>query len=80
MYSGGPLICQEGQFTGYALTGIVSWGEGCAAPGYPGIYTRITYYIDWIKRNMGGTIPHDGMKDFDCLQNISLLMKILDIT
>lgn len=38
--SGGPLIV-DGK-----LAGITSWGEGCAAPGKPGVYTRLAAYLD----------------------------------
>ncbi|XP_054087056.1 anionic trypsin-2-like isoform X2 [Zeugodacus cucurbitae] len=43
--SGGPLICDE------KVTGIVSFGYGCGEPGYPGYYTNVTSYIDWIRKN-----------------------------
>ncbi|XP_072262953.1 plasma kallikrein-like [Pyxicephalus adspersus] len=44
--SGGPLVC-EVEKTWY-LTGITSWGEGCARPDKPGVYTKVTEYIEWI--------------------------------
>ena len=44
--SGGPLMC------GPCLDGIVSWGYGCAQPGFPGVYTQVSYFIDWVKANM----------------------------
>lgn len=42
--SGGPLVCNN------MLVGIVSWGNDCALPFYPGVYTNITYYREWIDR------------------------------
>ncbi|MFI9819500.1 S1 family peptidase [Streptomyces sp. NPDC052013] len=36
--SGGPLLI------GGILAGITSWGDGCAAAGYPGVYTRLTTF------------------------------------
>ena len=54
--SGGPLVCKCKDATilndEYCLTGVVSGGEGCALPRYPGIYTRVTYFMNWIKSNM----------------------------
>ena len=41
--SGGPMVCAEGH-----QVGVVSWGYGCAEEGYPGVYTRVSHYHDWI--------------------------------
>ena len=46
--SGGPYIENE---TGF-LVGLVSWGYGCARPGYPGVNTEIGYFVDWIQETM----------------------------
>ncbi|XP_068622389.1 trypsin-1 isoform X2 [Battus philenor] len=48
--SGGPLLVQQGEK--YQIVGIVSWGVGCGRPGYPGVYTRITRYLSWIRANL----------------------------
>ncbi|XP_068136695.1 coagulation factor X-like [Hyperolius riggenbachi] len=45
--SGGPFAVLF-RNTWY-LTGVVSWGEGCAAEGKYGVYTRVSNYISWIK-------------------------------
>ena len=44
--SGGPLRVETDD--GPRLVGVVSAGEGCSAPGVPGLYTRVSHYIDWI--------------------------------
>ncbi|KAM4694369.1 LOW QUALITY PROTEIN: venom prothrombin activator porpharin-D-like [Discoglossus pictus] len=45
--SGGPFAIAY-RNTWYLL-GVVSWGEGCAAEGKYGVYTRVSNYIQWIK-------------------------------
>jgi trypsin len=49
--SGGPLFAYENQV--FTLVGVVSYGEECAKPGFPGVYARITSVLDFIKENMG---------------------------
>uniref|UniRef100_UPI00398F4DB4 coagulation factor X-like n=1 Tax=Pristiophorus japonicus TaxID=55135 RepID=UPI00398F4DB4 len=45
--SGGPHVTEHKNT--WFLTGIVSWGEGCAKKGKYGIYTKVSKYIKWIK-------------------------------
>jgi trypsin len=44
--SGGPFMC------GNQLSGVVSWGYGCAEAGYPGVYTQTSYFVKWVNNNM----------------------------
>jgi len=47
--SGGPLLDTETK----QQVGIVSWGVGCAEPGYPGVNTEVAYFKDYIREITG---------------------------
>ncbi|XP_042315171.1 coagulation factor VII [Sceloporus undulatus] len=48
--SGGPHVTEYKDT--WFLTGIVSWGKGCAAVGTYGVYTNVIKYVPWISRHM----------------------------
>ncbi|HXF61328.1 MAG TPA: trypsin-like serine protease [Caldilineaceae bacterium] len=50
--SGGPLVVPDGN-GGWKQAGIVSFGQGCAQPGIPGVYTRVSNYLSWIQQYIG---------------------------
>ncbi|XP_026770832.2 hyaluronan-binding protein 2 isoform X2 [Pangasianodon hypophthalmus] len=51
--SGGPLICKQND-THYVY-GVVSWGDGCGKKNKPGVYARVTHFIEWINEKMRST-------------------------
>jgi secreted trypsin-like serine protease len=46
--SGGPMFRRDNAGA-WIQVGIVSWGEGCARPGYPGVYTEVSTFASAIK-------------------------------
>lgn len=45
--SGGPIVRKNG--SEHVQLGVVSWGIGCGAPLRPGVYSRVTDKLEWIK-------------------------------
>ncbi|XP_009074350.1 PREDICTED: transmembrane protease serine 5 [Acanthisitta chloris] len=52
--SGGPLVCQDEST--WRLVGIVSWGQGCAEPNHPGVYTNVAQLLPWIYQVTEGNL------------------------
>ncbi|CAB4026288.1 MAM and LDL-receptor class A domain-containing 1-like isoform X1 [Paramuricea clavata] len=50
--SGGPLVCQHSNGSWY-LTGVTSWGRGCASAGYYGVYAHVANLYPWVKQVTG---------------------------
>ncbi|KAK7877795.1 hypothetical protein WMY93_031555 [Mugilogobius chulae] len=65
--SGGPHVTR---FRGtYFITGIVSWGEGCARKGKFGVYTQVSKYIKWIRQGIRVLGPRRAGPDRDQSQD-----------
>jgi secreted trypsin-like serine protease len=49
--SGGMLACEQPNNGGWKLYGVTSFGRGCAEAGAPGVYARVSSYVNWINDN-----------------------------
>jgi len=49
--SGGPLMINNDDVA--TLYGVVSWGVKCGGD-HPGVYTRVSKYVDWIEKSTKG--------------------------
>ena len=50
--SGGPMLSLELDQNEWSVIGITSFGVDCADTRFPGVYTRVDRYLDWIEENM----------------------------
>ncbi|KAH9490160.1 hypothetical protein Btru_051228 [Bulinus truncatus] len=54
--SGGPLFCLDDVTSKWNLVGVTSYGEGCARPGIPGVYSDVSYFYNWIQEQLTNTL------------------------
>ncbi|CAG5104022.1 Oidioi.mRNA.OKI2018_I69.chr1.g1054.t1.cds [Oikopleura dioica] len=72
--SGGPFVCnrtdvagrEDPSVNGKVLTGIVSFGVGCAQAKNPGVYTNINHFLPWIHEQIS---KHDDCYPVNPCQN-----------
>ena len=49
--SGGPMVC-KGPDGRYSVHGVISWGYGCARPGSPTVYARVSVLAQWVQEKI----------------------------
>ena len=49
--SGGPLVATNAS-NQRVLVGATSWGNGCALASYPGLWSRVSSYEDWVDQQI----------------------------
>eukprot|EP00069_Balaena_mysticetus_P016049 bmy_01906T0 len=57
--SGGPLVCSWNGT--WVQVGVVSWGDVCGHRDFPGVYTRVTSYVSWIRQYVPQTLDGAGV-------------------
>nr|XP_039268102.1 A disintegrin and metalloproteinase with thrombospondin motifs adt-1-like isoform X2 [Styela clava] len=57
--SGGPFVCQRCSSCSWYLAGVVSFGSGCAQKGFPGVYSNVSFFEDWISEKTSIPVNSD---------------------
>ncbi|XP_067249005.1 trypsin-like [Chanodichthys erythropterus] len=74
--SGGPMVSKNGSV--WIQSGVVSFGEGCADPKFPGVYARVSQYNSWINNKVGSNPP--GYVEFSSGFRSSLNLLLFSIS
>uniref|UniRef100_A0A673HAN9 Trypsin-like n=1 Tax=Sinocyclocheilus rhinocerous TaxID=307959 RepID=A0A673HAN9_9TELE len=78
--SGGPMANKNN--SQWIQSGIVSFGQDCGIPKFPGVYTRVSQYQSWISSQISSDLP--GFVSFTSTESSSgspsLLLFSLSLT
>lgn len=59
--SGRPLVCRH-EKDPFVLYGVINWGAGCAKSRKPGVFARVSVFLDWIQSKIKGKYFSDLVK------------------
>ncbi|KAL3909366.1 MAG: hypothetical protein SGILL_008115 [Bacillariaceae sp.] len=63
--SGGPLVKKGSSPNNDVLVGVSSWGFECGHPDFPGVYSRVSDQVDWIKSTVC-SISAAAPREYNC--------------
>ncbi|XP_043923925.1 acrosin-like [Protopterus annectens] len=77
--SGGPLSCFDYNDKKFFLVGVTSWGIGCGTPGFPGIYTNISDYKEWIEAKLKEDDPTNFGITWNAFRLTTLVLTVVTV-
>ena len=77
--SGGPLVTFDRDGCPYQI-GVVSWGAKCASPKGYGVYTRVSHYINWIKKYVKEPLSPANMRAISKASEVAVQLPLANDT